>query len=261
MLNIEKLKAKRGMFELSIESLNVSDTNMCLIIGPNGGGKTTFLKSLAGLLDYNGNIKLNGVDVSSLDFKSRAKMFAYLPQNISIPEFSIKDFLITGRLPYTNLFSYYSRDDWDKVYNVAERVDVIKYMNRDLLSLSQGELQRVMLAKVFIQSPKVLLLDEPTNALDIGFKERIKEQIYGYLDSNPEAMVLISTHEPEFFNDKQNKTLMLKSGNIFKFGDFKSVYNEQNKKELFGLSTTMGGSSSFSGQPEHALTVVFSRNS
>jgi iron complex transport system ATP-binding protein len=203
MLNIEKLKAKRGTFELSVESLNISDTNFGLIIGPNGGGKTTFLKSLAGLLSYSGNIKLNGTDVSSLDFKSRAKMFAYLPQNISIPEFSIKDFLITGRLPYTNLLSYYSREDWDKVHDVAERVDVVRYMNRDLLSLSQGELQRVMLAKVFIQSPKVLLLDEPTNALDIGFKELIKEQIYGYLDSNPDSMVLVSTHEPEFLDDKE----------------------------------------------------------
>ena len=235
MLNIEKLKAKRGMFELSIESLNVRDTNLCLIIGPNGGGKTTFLKSLAGLLSYNGNIELNGTNVNSLDFKSRAKMFAYLPQNISIPEFSIKDFLITGRLPYTNLLSYYSREDWDKVEDVAKRVDVIKYMNRDLLSLSQGELQRVMLAKVFIQSPKVLLLDEPTSALDIGFKELIKEQIYGYLKTDPDSMIFISTHEPEFFNDRPNKTLMIKDGGVFKFGDFKSVYNEQNKKELFNL--------------------------
>jgi iron complex transport system ATP-binding protein len=235
MLNVEKLKTTRGMFELSIESLNVRDTNLCLIIGPNGGGKTTFLKSLAGLLSYKGVIELNGTNVSSLDFKSRAKMLAYLPQNISIPEFSVKDFLITGRLPYTNLLSYYSREDWDKVNDVAKRVDVIKYMNRDLLSLSQGELQRVMLAKVFIQSPKVLLLDEPTSALDIGFKELIKEQIYDYLDSNPDSMILISTHEPEFFSDRQTKTLMIKNGGVFKFGDLKSVYNEDNKRELFNL--------------------------
>lgn len=223
------------MFELSIESLNVRDTNLCLIIGPNGGGKTTFLKSLAGLLRYSGNIELDGVDVSSLDFKSRAKMFAYLPQNISIPEFSVKDFLITGRLPYTNLLSYYTREDWDRVNDVAECVDVIKYMDRDLLSLSQGELQRVMLAKVFIQSPKVLLLDEPTSALDIGFKELIKDQIYNYLNSNPAAMVLISTHEPGFFNDRQSKTLMIKDGGVFKFGDSKLVYSDEHKRELFNL--------------------------
>jgi len=234
-LNIKKLTVKRRAFDFFIDDLKIDNCNLCLIIGPNGGGKTTLLKSLAGLLNYDGNILFNDSDVCTLDFKSRARLFAYLPQNISVPEFRVKDFLITGRLPYTGALSYYSREDWDKVATISERVDVIKYMDRDLLSLSQGELQRVMLAKVFIQNPKVLLLDEPTNALDIGFKELIKEQIYTYINANPEAMVLISTHEPEFFKDRLNKTILLKEGKVFKFGELNDVYDEQSKKELFNL--------------------------
>jgi iron complex transport system ATP-binding protein len=234
-ISIKGLNVKRRDFDLNIDDLKIDNCNLCLIIGPNGGGKTTILKSLAGLLNYDGNILFNNTDVRSLDFKSRARLFAYLPQNISVPEFRVKDFLITGRLPYTGAFSYYSKEDWDKVAEVCTQVDVTKYIERDLLSLSQGELQRVMLAKVFIQSPKVLLLDEPTNALDIGFKELIKEQVYNYIKTNPEAMVFISTHEPEFFKDRQNKTLLLKSGKLFKFGELDRVYDEQNKKELFNL--------------------------
>jgi iron complex transport system ATP-binding protein len=234
-INIKNLGVKRRDFDLFIDDLKIDNCNLCLIIGPNGGGKTTLLKSLAGLLNYDGNILFNSGDVSALDFKSRARLFAYLPQNVSVPEFRVKDFLITGRLPYTGALSYYSKEDWEKVTVVSERVDVIKYMDRDLLSLSQGELQRVMLAKVFIQNPKVLLLDEPTNALDIGFKELIREQIYNYIDANPDAMVFVSTHEPEFFKDRLNKTLLLKEGKVFKFGDLNSVYDEQSKKELFNL--------------------------
>jgi len=234
-LNIKKLGIKRREFDLFIEDLTIASCNLCLIIGPNGCGKTTLLKSLAGLLNYDGNILLNTTDINTLDFKARARLFAYLPQNISVPEFRVRDFLITGRLPYTGILSYYSKEDWDNVSRAAESVDVVKYMDRDLLSLSQGELQRVMLAKVFIQKPQVLLLDEPTNALDIGFKELIREQIYNYMDANPEAMVIVSTHEPEFFKDRPNKTLLLKDGKVFKFGDLHSVYDEQSKKELFNL--------------------------
>ncbi len=234
-LNIKKLAIKRRDFDFFIDDLKVDNCNLCLIIGPNGGGKTTLLKSLAGLLNYGGDILLNDLNVSTMDFKARARLFAYLPQNIAVPEFRVKDFLITGRLPYTGMCSYYSKDDWDKVAVVSEHVDVVKYMDRDLLSLSQGELQRVMLAKVFIQNPKILLLDEPTNALDIGFKELIKEQIYNYIDSNPDVMVFISTHEPEFFKDRPNKTLLLKEGKLFKFGELNNVYDEQSKKELFNL--------------------------
>jgi len=235
LINIKGLTIKRRDFDFFIDDLKVDNCNLCLIIGPNGGGKTTLLKSLAGLLNYDGNILFNNENVGTIDFKARARLFAYLPQNITVPEFRVKDFLITGRLPYTGVLSYYSKEDWEKVKVVAEHVDVIKYMDRDLLSLSQGELQRVMLAKVFIQNPKVLLLDEPTNALDIGFKELIKEQIYSYIDSNPDVMVFISTHEPEFFRDRPNKTLLLKEGKVFKFGELNNVYDEQSKRELFNL--------------------------
>lgn len=234
-INIKNLGVKRRDFSFFINDLKIDNCNLCLIIGPNGGGKTTLLKSLAGLLNYDGKILFNDTDVSAMDFKARARLFAYLPQNVSVPEFRVKDFLITGRLPYTGFLSSYSKEDWEKVAVVSEQVDVIKYMDRELLSLSQGELQRVILAKVFIQNPKVLLLDEPTNALDIGFKELIKEQVYNYIDTNPESIVFISTHEPEFFKDRPNKTLLLKEGQLFKFGELKNVYDEQSKKELFNL--------------------------
>ena len=236
MLNVEKLNVVRNEFDLSIEDLKMEKSGLFLVIGPNGGGKTTFLKSIAGLINYGGKISLDGKDLNELDFKSRAKLFAYLPQNIFVPEFLVKDFLITGRFPYTGIFSYYSKEDWDIVAVTAQKVDITRYMNRSVLALSQGELQRVMLAKVFIQSPKILLLDEPTNALDIGFKELIKEQIYSYMDHNPGSLVIISTHEPEFFAERASNTLMIKDGKLFKYGESRSVYIDANKRELFNLS-------------------------
>ena len=126
--------------------------------------------------------------------------------------------------------------DWDKVHKAAEVFDIESYLYRDITTLSQGELQRVLLAKVFIQEPKILLLDEPTTALDIGFKELVKEQIYKYLEFKPGSSVLISTHEPNIFIDRTEDIIMLKGGRVFDIGHLSKIYNDGNIKKLFGLS-------------------------
>ncbi|MFH1223136.1 MAG: ABC transporter ATP-binding protein [Pseudomonadota bacterium] len=155
--------------------------------------------------------------------KERAKLFGYLPQSINLSPAYVKDFLMMGRFPYTSIFSGYGSFDREVVKNVAEEFGLTPYMTRDITTLSQGELQRVILAKVFIQQPKVLLLDEPTTALDMGFKEHIKHAIYKYLELNKDCIAVISTHDPDIFAERANKTVMLKDGNIFN-GDIRTLF-------------------------------------
>ncbi|MCX6112200.1 MAG: ABC transporter ATP-binding protein [Proteobacteria bacterium] len=236
MLEVKNLKVKRGNFNLNIDKFYLKPGSINLVLGPNGGGKTTLLKSLAGLIDYRGEISLEGKKLDDINFKDRAKIFGYLSQGIYLSELFVRDFLILGRFPYTSLMSRYTKSDWDKVYKASEIFDLGEYLYRDVTTLSQGELQRVMLAKVFVQEPDILLLDEPTTALDIGFKELVKKQIYKYLELRPESIVVISTHEPSVFMDKTDMVLMLKHGKVFGFGEKNKVYNEANIKKLFNLS-------------------------
>jgi len=235
MLEVKGLSAKRGNFNLNIDKFYLKPGTINLVLGPNGGGKTTLLKSLAGLIDYKGEITLEGKRLDNIDFKERAKIFGYLSQGIYLSELFVRDFLILGRFPYTSLISRYTKSDWDKVYKASEIFDLGEYLYRDITTLSQGELQRVMLAKVFVQEPDILLLDEPTTALDIGFKELVKKQIFKYLEHRPESIIIISTHEPSVFIGKAHSVLMLKHGEVFGFGEKDKVYNEPNIKKLFNL--------------------------
>jgi iron complex transport system ATP-binding protein len=227
MLEINNLRATRGDFDLNIENLRIRPNSVNLVLGPNGGGKTTLLRSIAGLIDHRGDVILGGVTVSGLSFKERAKVFGYLSQGIYLSEITVRDFLILGRFPYTSLISRYSRSDWEKVNSAAEMFNLEDYIYRDITTLSQGELQRVLLAKVFIQEPKVLLLD---------FKQLVKEQIYKYLEFKPGAAILISTHEPNIFIDRTDNVIMLKGGKVFDAGHSSKIYNDGNIKKLFGLS-------------------------
>ncbi|MEI6093736.1 MAG: ABC transporter ATP-binding protein [bacterium] len=236
MLEIKKLKAKKGSFNLNIEGLSLKADTINLVLGPNGGGKTTLLKTLAGLIPYTGQVSVNQKATDKIAFKERAKLFGYLPQNIYLPELFVRDFLILGRFPYTSLISRYSQKDWEKVYTISSLLNINEYLDREMTTLSQGELQRVILAKVFIQEPKILLLDEPTTALDIGFKELVKNQIVKYLDMKPETIIIISTHEPDVFIERTEQIIMLNNGSVFESGPKDSVYNSGNIKKLFNFS-------------------------
>ncbi|MEI6079088.1 MAG: ABC transporter ATP-binding protein [bacterium] len=236
MLEVRGLKARRGHFNLTLDKLHLKANSINLVLGPNGGGKTTLLRSLAGLIPHSGEIILDGKTVQRVSFKEHAKIFGYLSQGVLLSELIVKDFLILGRFPYTGMISKYSITDWDKVYDTAMIFGLEEYLCRDISTLSQGEFQRVLLAKVFIQQPRILLLDEPTTALDIGFKDLVKKQIYKYLEIKPEATVLISTHEPDVFINQVDQVLMLKHGEVFNSGQKSEVYNTDNIKRLFNLS-------------------------
>ena len=236
MLELKYINAKRGAFSLELDSVKFNKGTINLLLGPNGSGKTTLFKSLLGVIDSKINVSIDGSEFKPRDFKSMARLIGYLPQTVHSGEFLVKDLLIQGRFPYTGFFSQYSINDWERVYLIAQHFGLSSYLDRDLSTLSQGEFQRVMLAKVFVQEARILLLDEPTTSLDIGFKHLVKEYIVSYMKLKPESIILISSHEPEVFLDHVKDVLMLKQGRVFVKGDVKSAYTDKNLKELFDIS-------------------------
>ncbi len=156
------------------------------IIGPNGGGKSTLLKVMLGLVKPSrGTVRVLG------DTPKRARRdIGYLPQYSLIDmEFpmSVWDVVLTGRLGHTGLLKRYSENDKKAAYNALEEVDMLDYRDRQIGKLSGGQRQRVFIARALAGEPKLLLLDEPTTGID----SIIQEEFYELLNKLKEKMAIV----------------------------------------------------------------------
>ncbi len=156
------------------------------IIGPNGGGKSTLLKVILGLIKPGkGMVRVLG------DTPRRARRdIGYLPQysiiDMDFP-MSVWDVVLTGRLGHTGLFKRYSEDDKKAAYNALLEVSMLDYKNRQIGKLSGGQRQRVFIARALAGEPKLILLDEPTTGID----SIAKEEFYELLNKLKEKMAIV----------------------------------------------------------------------
>lgn len=140
------------------------------LIGPNGVGKTTFLRLAAGVLRAaSGQVELRGQRLDSLGRREIARSIALVPQQVEMPfPFTVEKFVEQGRTPYLKMFGGFSAADRDAVERALELTDTTALRSRVFNELSGGEKQRVKIALGLAQEPLLLLLDEPTQHLDIG---------------------------------------------------------------------------------------------
>lgn len=138
-----------------------------VLVGPNGGGKSTLLKTLGGFLPYRGSLRLNGRELRSYSRRELGKAVGAVAQQRGLKTaFSVREVIGFGLLPHRPLLSRPSRADARAVLDAASRVDVSHLLFRPVTELSGGERQRVLLAMLLVQDPAVFLLDEPTSAMD-----------------------------------------------------------------------------------------------
>ncbi|GBC61033.1 ABC transporter ATP-binding protein [Desulfonema ishimotonii] len=146
-------------------SLTLSKGNYTALIGPNGGGKTTLLKLMAGLLKPSrGTVRVLG-----LPPRQAAGRIGYVPQEIGINKsfpVSVTDVVLMGRLRSFRGWSRYSKADRMAVRRVLERMGMWEYRNRRIAALSGGQRQRVFIARALVSDPEILFLDEPTASVD-----------------------------------------------------------------------------------------------
>ncbi len=140
------------------------------IVGPNGSGKTTLLRSLAGLLaPADGRATLDERPILRIPARRRARHLAYLPQTTPlVHDLTVHDLVLLGRAPHLPRFGGPATTDLAAVNRAVEQVGLSGLSHRRVFSLSGGEYQRVMLARMLASDARVLLLDEPTTSLDIG---------------------------------------------------------------------------------------------
>ena len=165
-------------------NLTIEDKNFVAIIGPNGGGKSTLLKIILGLLTPDrGEVKVFGREPQ----KAR-KLIGYLPQHSSFdPDFPINIFQTVLMARYNGLLKNFSKNDKKIVLNALKDVGMEKYKDRQISRLSGGQMQRVLIARALAREPKLLLMDEPMASID----PEMQNSFYNLISTLKDKMTLV----------------------------------------------------------------------
>ncbi|MDE7312953.1 MAG: ABC transporter ATP-binding protein [Eubacterium sp.] len=207
------------------------------LIGPNGAGKSTVLKSIArqlGLLG--GTVYLRKECLAQIPAGELAKrMAAVFTQKEKAELKTCRDVVAAGRYPYTGWFGILSKEDERVVDEVMELARITELAEQEFDKASDGQRQRVMLARAMCQEPEILVLDEPASYLDI----RYQLEFLSFLQEMREKKgltVVMSMHELELARLVSDKILCLKGEYVERYGTPEEVFQPDFIKRLFDLS-------------------------
>lgn len=217
-------------------NFEVKQGEILTLIGPNGAGKSTVLKVLAGYLEnLAGNIIIVGRDAHKISASEMSqKLSVLLTERIRPDLMTCREVVETGRYPYTGKFGLLSEHDKKIVNNAIEAVEISELSDMYFNSVSDGQKQRVMLARAICQEPEILILDEPTSYLDIRHKIVFFE-ILRRLVSERKIAVILSIHELNFAEKISDKVLCIKDGKIIRAGEPKEIFTEENIREIYDI--------------------------
>ena len=217
-------------------SFSMQSGQSLALIGPNGIGKSTLLKCLAGVLkSKNASLFLGEEELLSMPALKRARYLAYLPQQQnSVFNISVMDAILLGRAPFMRFGP--SRKDKEKALKAAYEMGLEPYLFYDMQALSGGWRQRVFLARALAQEAKILVLDEPTSSMDIKNALDSFESILKLCKANG-LMSIVCMHDINFASLFFDSFLMLKDAKIFAQGSASEVITEGNIKALYGVNS------------------------
>ena len=214
-------------------SIDVHGNKFYSILGPNGCGKTTLLKTIYRILKpSSGQILLNNKDIENIRLKDSAKEMAVVAQFNEINfDCNVGDMVMLGRTPHIGFMQTEKQIDYDIVKDALKKVGMLDKSDRSYLSLSGGEKQRVALARAIAQRPSLLLLDEPTNHLDIKYKIEIL-QIIKDLNIN----VLAVLHDIQLACTYSDY-IYLRNGREVKYeGSPQSTITKESMKDVYDIA-------------------------
>lgn len=222
----------------------IDGINICIepgkittLIGPNGCGKSTILKSILGQLQtikgciYAGDERIQDINRNELA-KSMAMVMTKRPKTELMTCLEIVE---TGRYPYTGHFGRLTEEDHIKVNEAFEYIGATELKNEDFNCISDGQKQRIMIARAIAQEPEVLILDEPTSFLDIRFKLDILNCIRK-LSKEKNVAVIMSLHELELAKKISDTIIAVDEGHIGKIGSPQDIFTGGYIQKLYNIN-------------------------
>lgn len=203
------------------------------ILGANGCGKTTLLKTLLGLIKPSrGTVALYGKNIYELKEIELAQKIAYIPQAHIPPfPFTVQDVILMGRTPYINKMAIPSEGDLKIARMAMEQLGIQNLAPLKYTELSGGQRQMVIIARALTQEPDILLMDEPTANLDFGNQHIVLEQIYR-LSRSGMSVILVS-HNPNHALLCADKVIIMKEGQIMDMGTPATVITAESMRTLY----------------------------
>ena len=211
----------------------LSTGEVLALLGPNGGGKTTLLKTLLGLLKPKaGEVRLGGKPLDNYSIRERARVVAYVPQvHISTFAFTVETVVLMGRTAHGSLFSRPSGQDRAVAHAALERFGIAALASRPYTMISGGERQLVLLARALAQEPQFIVLDEPTASLDFGNQGKVMREIRALAKSG--HGVLFTTHDPNHALRAADRAYLLREGTRIADGPVATVLNREQLEALY----------------------------
>jgi iron complex transport system ATP-binding protein len=221
-------------FTLGPASFEAKSRELVAVLGPNASGKSTLLRLLAGLAKpLAGRIEFDGVEVSSLDLRTRARKIALVQQESELLfPLRVWEYVLQGRYPHGRRLRFESDEDCLAAGNALAQLGAEALRDRWMAELSGGERQRVILARALSQQPSLLLLDEPTQHLDIGAKVELLRQLRRLAEQNRQT-VLVVTHELDLAAEFSDRIVLLHKGKCLRVGTPAQVYERELLEEVF----------------------------
>ena len=218
-------------------NIGINKGEIVTLIGPNGSGKSTILKSITRQLKVvGGNVLFDDTSLLKLPYKELAsKMAVVLTDRIKTELMTCHDIVATGRYPYTGRLGILMQEDERLVEEAMQAVHAQELGNRDFNAISDGQKQRVLLARAICQDPDVIVLDEPTSFLDVKYKLELLS-ILERMARQKKITVIMSLHEIDLAQKISDKIICVKGETISHYGSPEEVFTEEIIRELYGIN-------------------------
>ena len=237
-------------------SFNMDRGQFTCIIGANGCGKTTLLKTILGLLpEFSGTVSIDGQSLSTLSDLERARLVAYIPQaHASTFPFLVSDVVLMGRTPHVGRFSKISHEDKRAAWDALCAMGIEHLADRTYTRLSGGQQQLVLIARALAQKPKLIVMDEPTASLDFGNQQIVLSRMREL--SKQGASVLMVTHDPHHALYCANTVIVMGQGNILKVGTPQETITTETLQTIYGTQVDVLDVTLTNGEPSRVCVPL-----
>lgn len=203
------------------------------ILGANGCGKTTLLKTVLGIIKPSaGSVTLDGENIHMMDVKQLAKKIAYIPQAHMPPfPFTVREVVMMGRTPHLGYLSSPNSRDKQIVDDIINMLHISWMADTNYTKISGGQRQMVLIARALAQQPTLLMMDEPTASLDFGNQYTVLNKVID-LSENGMSVIMV-THDPSHASFCADSTLIVQSGSIVEQGRPCDVIREDSMQRIY----------------------------